>query len=335
MARRGPGPGHAGRAAPLPPPGGDGARLREDPGGAPAQALPDRRRAAAGERGGRARLRAGPGRGRAGRLGLRGDQGLRRREPRPEAADPERARPRLLGVRGGDRPGGRLPAPSDLLPLLRRAARPLSRRRAHRSHHREPAAADPAVRGQLPLLPLSPCLGVGELAARLGALRRRSLRLAFGQRGRARGAAAADVRGGGRAALLGLGLGPLAGDRQLGRAVELRRAQPGAAQRQSESQPDLQHRLQRGRHERDGGPARDRGPAARGDRVPARASRRGRGATSRPMRSPRASSGAPRRLSGIASPLVCARCCPGADASLRPWPPRGQILGSGPASPSR
>ncbi len=52
-------------------------------------------------------------------------------------------------------------------------------------------------------------------------------------------------------ALLGLGLGPLAGDRQLGRSVELRRAEPRAAQRQSESQPDLQHRLQRGRDERD------------------------------------------------------------------------------------
>ena len=107
-------------------------------------------------------MRGSARRGRCSRLALRGHTRLRRREHRPQAPDSLRARPRVPSRQPGHRPGGRLPPPRQLLPVLRRPARPIRGRGEGHAHRGKPALATPAIwRRELPLLALCPHLGIG------------------------------------------------------------------------------------------------------------------------------------------------------------------------------
>ena len=225
--------GDRGRPDPLPAPGADRAGLRADPRGAPGEAVRDRRRAAA-----RATprmsgcARAGAGGGRGVDWPLRGGPRLRRREPRVEAQDPERARP---GLRAG------------------RARRSSSRTTACRIPRFFPYCEELLERYRddervihisgsqlLPEPPTKWSYHFSRGPAIWGwATWRRAWRLFDVEltdwhaksRAERKARLRRDVRGGGRAAPLGLRLGQLARDRQLGRPVVLRRTEPRAAQR--------------------------------------------------------------------------------------------------------
>ena len=237
------------------------------------------------------------------------------RQHRPQAPAPLRARRRLSAGRPGDRAGGRLPPGRDLLPLLRRAARALRRRRPRHARRGEPAPAPPAgMERELPLLPLRPHLGVGDLAPRLAAFRRRAAGVARPR------TAASGRRGSGRcsprspSAATGATSGTTAReienwDAQWSYALLARRR----AGRQPESQPDLQHRLRGGRDQRDRGSLRHRGSPPGGDASSLSSIRTRSSATTAPTRRrPSSSPGRPRhrrrpRSASAPGPRRCGR----------------------------
>src|SRR3954453_15583536 len=207
---------------------------------------------------------------------MRDQPGLHRPAHGPQPARGDRPRLGVRPGRRGDRARGRLRPPPDVLPLLRGDARALPRREASEHDLRELLRPRPAGRrAELPLFAISAGVGLGDVAQ--GVARPRAARSPMARAARRALAGAPLRRPPCPRVLVGLLRADLQGRGQLGLRLDARvlggRLACGGAARQ----PRDQHRLRSPGHAHARQPAEPlRGPAERGDAVPAHPSRAAR-----------------------------------------------------------